>query len=137
MRRLIGASAGCDGGRARCPARDLADAARRAGGVHGHQRRRSIRERYIGRTLTPKRGRAASNSGFTQEAGYDVWLGNHRAYFNSEHKTLKPSDPKFWNYNLRDMAMQDIPTMVGFVCKQTGHNKVSALQMIANQRLAW
>lgn len=62
------------------------------------------------------------------KAGYDVWLGNHRAYFKPEHKTLKPSDSKFWNYNLRDMAIHDLPAMVGFVCKQTGHNKVSPFQ---------
>jgi len=62
------------------------------------------------------------------KAGYDVWLGNNRGYFKPEHTTLKPSDSKFWNWNLRDMAMQDLPAMVGFVCKQTGHNKVSSSQ---------
>jgi predicted alpha/beta hydrolase len=58
------------------------------------------------------------------KSGYDVWMGNNRGYFKPEHKTLKPSDPKFWAWNLQEMASLDLPAMVSFVCAKTNHEKV-------------
>ena len=51
-------------------------------------------------------------------------MGNNRGYFKPEHKTLKPSDPKFWAWNLQEMASLDLPAMVSFVCAKTNHEKV-------------
>jgi len=62
------------------------------------------------------------------KSGYDVWMGNNRAYFKPEHKTLKPSDPKFWAWNLQEMASLDLPAMVSFVCQKTHHEKVSPVR---------
>jgi hypothetical protein len=61
---------------------------------------------------------------FLCKSGYDVWMGNNRGYFNPEHKTLKPSDPKFWSWNLQEMGSLDLPAMVSFVQTQTKHEKV-------------
>jgi len=66
------------------------------------------------------------------KSGYDVWLGNNRGYFKPEHKTLKPSDPKFWAWNLQEMASLDLPAMVSFVCAKTNHEKVPSKIARAN-----
>ena len=61
---------------------------------------------------------------FLCKSGYDVWLGNNRGYFKPEHKYLKPSNPRFWAWNLRHMGCLDIPALVAHVCVQTGKKKV-------------
>ena len=61
---------------------------------------------------------------FLCKSGYDVWLGNNRGYFKPEHKSLKPSNPQFWAWNLRQMGCLDIPALVSYVCTQTGRKKV-------------
>jgi hypothetical protein len=69
---------------------------------------------------------------FLCKSGYDVWLGNNRGYFKPEHKFLKPSNPKFWAWNLRQMGCLDIPAMVNYVCTQTGRKKVSSPATMLN-----
>src|SRR5271170_7864799 len=69
------------------------------------------------------------------KSGYDVWLGNNRGYFKPEHRTLKPSDPKFWAWNLQEMASLDLPAMVSFVCAKTNHEKVAHKITNVNFRL--
>src|SRR5271155_1273459 len=64
---------------------------------------------------------------FLCKSGYDVWLGNNRGYFKPQHKTLKPSNPKFWAWNLRQMGCLDIPALVTFVRLQTQRKKVPPL----------
>jgi len=64
---------------------------------------------------------------FLCKSGYDVWLGNNRGYFKPEHKFLKPSNPKFWAWNLRQMGCLDIPALVTFVRLQTHRKKVFPL----------
>jgi len=61
---------------------------------------------------------------FLCKSGYDVWLGNNRGYFHPEHTSLKPSNPKFWAWNLRQMGCLDIPALVHFVRGQTHTQKV-------------
>ena len=63
---------------------------------------------------------------FLCKSGYDVWLGNNRGYFKPKHHTLKPSHPKFWAWNIRQMACLDLPAMVLHVQTQTGREKVGA-----------
>jgi hypothetical protein len=69
---------------------------------------------------------------FLCKSGYDVWLGNNRGYFKPEHKSLKPSNPKFWAWNLRQMGCLDIPAMVDYVCTQTERKKVSSPATMLN-----
>ena len=61
---------------------------------------------------------------FLCKSGYDVWLGNNRGYFKPQHKSLKPSNPKFWAWNLRQMGCLDIPALVSHVCVETNQKKV-------------
>jgi hypothetical protein len=59
------------------------------------------------------------------KSGYDVWLGNNRGHFKPEHRSLKPSDSKFWAWNLQQMGCFDLPAMVSYVCTQTCRPKVA------------
>lgn len=61
---------------------------------------------------------------FLCKSGFDVWLGNNRGYFKPKHQTLNPSDPKFWAWNIRQMACLDLPAMVKQVQTQTKREKV-------------
>jgi hypothetical protein len=66
---------------------------------------------------------------FLCKSGFDVWLGNNRGYFKPKHQTLKPSNPKFWAWNIRQMGCLDLPALVLHVQTQTGRDKVQ-LRMI-------
>ena len=60
-----------------------------------------------------------------RHGGYQVFLGNNRGVFDMGHRTLKRSDPRFWDYNIRELAIYDIPALVDYVCKETGYDKIA------------
>ncbi|WAR62874.1 hypothetical protein PtB15_15B462 [Puccinia triticina] len=62
-----------------------------------------------------------------EHGGYQVYLGNNRGIFNMGHRTLKRSDPKFWDYNIKELALYDLPALVDHVLKDTGHSKLAFL----------
>ncbi|KAL3418620.1 sterol esterase [Phlyctema vagabunda] len=58
------------------------------------------------------------------KSGYDVWLGNNRCGFKPKHTTLKPSDPRFWAWNVRQMGVIDLPALASRVLSETGFKKI-------------
>ena len=60
-----------------------------------------------------------------RHGGYQVFLGNNRGVFDMGHKTLKRNDPRFWDWNIRELAIYELPAMVDFIRKDTGYDKVS------------
>jgi len=61
---------------------------------------------------------------FLAKSGYDVWLGNNRCGFKPRHALLHPSDPRMWNWNIRQMGVMDLPALVSRVLSQTGFEKL-------------
>lgn len=77
---------------------------------------------------------------------YQVYLGNNRGVFDMGHAWLKRSDPRFWgtsvslphpfnitdwsellvstDYNIKELALYDLPAMVDHVRRDTGYDKV-------------
>ena len=41
------------------------------------------------------------------------------------HVQLKRSDPRFWDYNIKELALYDLPAMVDHVRRDTGYDKVA------------
>lgn len=62
-----------------------------------------------------------------RHGGYQVFLGNNRGVFDMGHRTYSRSDPRFWDYNIRELAIYDLPAMVDYVCKQTGYDRIAYL----------
>lgn len=60
-----------------------------------------------------------------RHGGYQVFLGNNRGVFDMGHRTYKRSDPRFWDYNIRELAIYDLPAMVDYVCKETGYDRIA------------
>lgn len=60
-----------------------------------------------------------------RQGGYQVFLGNNRGVFDMGHRTLSRNDPRFWDYNIRELAIYDLPALVDHVCKQTGYDKIA------------
>ncbi|EPQ25636.1 uncharacterized protein PFL1_06773 [Pseudozyma flocculosa PF-1] len=60
-----------------------------------------------------------------RKGGYQVFLGNNRGVFDMGHRKFKRSDPRFWDYNIRELALYDLPAMVDFVRKETGYDKIA------------
>ncbi|XP_046378387.2 lysosomal acid lipase/cholesteryl ester hydrolase-like [Haliotis rufescens] len=59
------------------------------------------------------------------DAGADVWLGNVRGNtYSRAHKTLKPSDKKFWEWSFDEMAKYDLPAMIDYIVQTTGQPQV-------------
>ncbi len=61
------------------------------------------------------------------KSGYDVWLGNNRCGFDPRHQLLKPTDPRMWNWNIRQMGVMDLPALVSRVLSETGFPKLGLI----------
>ncbi|KAK4691094.1 lysosomal acid lipase/cholesteryl ester hydrolase, partial [Lecanoromycetidae sp. Uapishka_2] len=61
---------------------------------------------------------------FLAKSGYDVWLGNNRCGFKPRHALLQPSDPRMWNWNIRQMGVMDLPALISRVLSETGFEKL-------------
>ncbi|GHJ88378.1 hypothetical protein NliqN6_4780 [Naganishia liquefaciens] len=59
------------------------------------------------------------------QGGYQVYLGNTRAVYGMGHRHLSTSDPRFWDWTIRELAMYDLPALVEHVCRETGYDKVA------------
>ncbi|KZV94259.1 alpha/beta-hydrolase [Exidia glandulosa HHB12029] len=61
------------------------------------------------------------------EQGYQVFLGNNRAVFDARHKSLPISDPRFWDWTIRELALYDFPAMVDYAIETSGHSKTALI----------
>lgn len=54
------------------------------------------------------------------ELGYDVWLGNFRGNkYSHKHAFMKPSEKRFWDFSLDELAFYDIPCMIQYILDRT------------------
>ncbi|GAA5985313.1 hypothetical protein JCM11641_005390 [Rhodosporidiobolus odoratus] len=60
-----------------------------------------------------------------EHGDYQVYLGNARGVFDMGHAWLKRSDPRFWDYNIKELALYDLPAMVDHVRQDTGYDKIA------------
>ncbi|MCJ1474372.1 hypothetical protein MMC13_003030 [Lambiella insularis] len=58
------------------------------------------------------------------KSGYDVWLGNNRCGFVPKHQVLKYNDPRMWAWNIRQMGVMDLPSLISRVLSETGFGKL-------------
>lgn len=64
---------------------------------------------------------------YLAKSGYDVWLGNNRCGFEPRHTSLKPDDPRFWAWNVRQMGVMDLPALISRVLTETGFSKLGLI----------
>ncbi|CBQ71445.1 related to YEH1-steryl ester hydrolase [Sporisorium reilianum SRZ2] len=62
-----------------------------------------------------------------RHGGYQVFLGNNRGVFDMGHRTYSRSDPRFWDYNIRELAIYDLPAMIDWICRDTGYERIAYL----------
>ncbi len=58
------------------------------------------------------------------KSGYDVWLGNNRCGFDPKHVLLDYSDPRMWCWNIRQMGIFDLSSLISRVIYETGFEKI-------------
>ena len=64
---------------------------------------------------------------FLAKSGYDVWLGNNRCGFQPRHSLLTHTDPRMWNWNIRQMGVMDLPALISRVLSETGFEKLGLI----------
>ncbi|KAL9599989.1 MAG: hypothetical protein Q9219_003458 [cf. Caloplaca sp. 3 TL-2023] len=64
---------------------------------------------------------------YLAKSGYDVWLGNNRCGFHPQHQMLTYSDPRMWNWNIRQMGVMDLPALISRVLSETGFPKLGLI----------
>ncbi len=60
-----------------------------------------------------------------RHGGYQVFLGNNRGVFDMGHRSYSRSDPRFWDYNIRELAIYDLPAMIDYIRKDTGYDRIA------------
>ena len=61
------------------------------------------------------------------KSGYDVWLGNNRCGFHPKHQLLNATDPRMWNWNIRQMGVMDLPALISRVLSETRFPKLGLI----------
>lgn len=57
------------------------------------------------------------------DAGYDVWMGNHRGTkYSRKHASLKTDDDKFWDFSFHEIGMVDVPESIDYVLGHAGES---------------
>ncbi|XP_071131968.1 gastric triacylglycerol lipase-like [Mytilus edulis] len=69
---------------------------------------------------------ASQSLGFMlADRGIDVWMGNSRGNtYSKRHKTLKPTDEKFWDFTWDEMAKFDLPATVDYIINSTNSSQI-------------
>ncbi|GFO02252.1 lipase [Plakobranchus ocellatus] len=53
------------------------------------------------------------------DSGVDVWLANSRGNaYSRRHKTLSPSDSKFWDFSWDEIAKYDLPAEINYIIQR-------------------
>ncbi|KAI8450600.1 triacylglycerol lipase [Phakopsora pachyrhizi] len=60
-----------------------------------------------------------------EHGGYQVYLGNNRGLFNMGHRKYERGDPRFWDFNIKELALYDLPALVDHVLKDSGHSSLA------------
>ncbi|XP_072016928.1 lysosomal acid lipase/cholesteryl ester hydrolase-like [Amphiura filiformis] len=59
------------------------------------------------------------------DAGYDVWLGNARgSTYSMKHESLREDEKEFWYWSWDEMAKYDLPAMINYILRVTGHKQI-------------
>jgi len=62
-----------------------------------------------------------------RQGKYQVFLGNNRGVFDMGHRKYSRHDPRFWDWNIRDLAVYDLPALVDYVRNATGYEKIGLI----------
>ncbi|KAL8869628.1 MAG: hypothetical protein Q9174_004131, partial [Haloplaca sp. 1 TL-2023] len=62
---------------------------------------------------------------YLAKSNYDVWLGNNRCGFHPQHQMLTYTDPRMWNWNIRQMGVMDLPALISRVLSETSFPKLA------------
>lgn len=64
------------------------------------------------------------------DAGFDVWILNHRGNFYSRQNLyMNPDDPAsgFWNFSFEDIGLKDYPPTLKYIQQITKQPKLYAI----------
>lgn len=78
--------------------------------------------------LTSGESKYGDNFGFSLllTGRYDVWLPNNRGNgYSMKHTQYSTWNPKFWKFSFQQMAQYDLPVVIDYIKKETGHETLN------------
>lgn len=64
-----------------------------------------------------------------QQAGYDVWMGNNRSWFEAQHAYYEGNlmhNEEYWDWDVRELAYYDLPCIIdNILAHKPNHSKLA------------
>ncbi|XP_054839915.1 lipase member M-like [Eublepharis macularius] len=59
------------------------------------------------------------------DAGYDVWIGNHRgSSWSRRHQYLTIDQEEFWDFSFHEMGIYDLSALTDFILQKSGQKQI-------------